>query len=250
MLTTVSTRSIVTAAVAVRVSDVAVIVAEPSDSAVTKPLSETIAIVVSDEDQATLNSARVLPPASSAVAVRVRVSPETLNVRESLDSARVIAICSIVTVAVALAEPEAAVIMADPLPAAVTRPSDDTVAIEEEEEDHDKLALPIVAPFWSSTVALRLEVSPSDENVRFVCDSVTVVATGAGGVEDEGGAVGFVSSFPQAASKTIAASRIQRISKKCRPGILFNRFVCLEPQFPKHRHTRAPKLHRARVQSA
>ena len=45
-----------------------------------------------NEDQATLNSAWVLPPASSAVAVRVRVSPETLNARESLDSARVIEI--------------------------------------------------------------------------------------------------------------------------------------------------------------
>ena len=83
MLTTTSPRSTVTVAVAVRVPEVAVMVAEPSDTAATKPASETVAIVESDEDQVTVTSASVLPPASSPVAVSVSVSPMTLKVQVS-----------------------------------------------------------------------------------------------------------------------------------------------------------------------
>jgi len=205
MLTTTSPRSIVTVAVAVRVPEVAVMVAELSDTAATKPSPETVAIVESDEDQVTVTSARVLPPASSPVAVSVSVSPMTLKVSESLESASVAATWATVAVAVPLADPEVAVIVAEPFETAVTRPADETVATDADDVDHDTLAPLIVAPFWSLTVADSGEVSPRDAKLRLVTESVTEVATGVGGVGGVGGVVGELPLSPHAASSNTAA---------------------------------------------
>ena len=87
----------------------------------------------------------------------------------------------------------------------VTRPVEETVATEAEDELHDTLAPLIVAPFWSLTVAESWDVSPSDEKLKVVADSVIEVATGVGGV---GGLVGVVPPSPQAASKSRAESRM------------------------------------------
>ena len=59
-----------------------------------------------------------------------------------------------VTLAVAVAEPDVAVIVAVPFATAVTRPDDETVATDAADELHVTLAPLIVAPFWSLTVAV------------------------------------------------------------------------------------------------
>ena len=103
----------------------------------------------------------------------------------------------------ALAEPDVAVIVAVPSATEVTRPLEDTVATDALDELHVTEAPLIVAPFWSLTVAESWEVSPSDEKLRLVADSVIEVATGAGGV---GGLVGVVPPSPHARSKSTAVS--------------------------------------------
>ena len=110
-----------------------------------------------------------------------------------------------VTAAVALAEPDVAVIVAVPSATEVTRPVEDTVATEALDELHDTLAPDIAAPFWSLTVAESWEVSASDEKLKLVADSVIEVATGVGGV---GGLVGVVPPSPHARSKSTAESRM------------------------------------------
>ena len=112
----------------------------------TSPEDETVATPVSDDDQSTVNSATEFPLASVAVAVRVSVSPMTPNVSDSRESSRVAATWVTVTAAVALAAPEVAVIVAEPLATAVTVPEDETVATDAEDVVHDTLAPLIVAP--------------------------------------------------------------------------------------------------------
>ena len=135
------------------------------------------------------------------VAVSCCVDPVDENVRLVGDSVIDAGICT-VTEAVALVEPDIAVIVAIPFATAVTRPVEDTVATDALDELHVTLAPLIVAPFWSLTVAEICCVSPKDERLRFVTDSVIEVATGAGGP------VGVVPPSPHAASKSTAESRI------------------------------------------
>ena len=109
-----------------------------------------------------------------------------------------------VTVAVTLTEPDVAVITEVPFATAVTRPDDETVATDEFVVAHVTDAPLIVAPFWSLTVAESWDVSPQEEKLRLVADSVIEVATGVGGV---GGLVGVVPPSPHAASKSTVESR-------------------------------------------
>ena len=102
-----------------------------------------------------------------------------------------------------LAMPDVAVIVVVPLATAVTRPEEDTVATDADDELHVTLAPLIVAPFWSLTVADSCCVAPKDEKLRLVDDNVIEVATGAGGV---GGLVGVVPPSPHARSKSTAES--------------------------------------------
>jgi hypothetical protein len=55
--------------------------------------------------------------------------------------------------AVALADPEVAVIVAGPFATEVTRPVDETVATAASDVAHVTVALAIAAPLWSLTVA-------------------------------------------------------------------------------------------------
>ena len=96
-------------------------------------------------------------------------------------------------------------IVAVPSATAVTRPDEETVATDADDELHVTLAPLIVAPFWSLTVAESWDVSPSDEKLKVVADSVIEVATGVGGV---GGPVGVVPPSPQAVSKSTTVSRM------------------------------------------
>ena len=113
-----------------------------------------------------------------------------------------------VTVAVTLADPEVAVIVAVPSATDATAPDEETVATDAADDDHDTLAPLIVAPFWSLTAAESCWVAPKDEKLRVVADNVTDVATGLGGVGVVGGLVGVVPPSPHARSKSTAASRM------------------------------------------
>ena len=114
-----------------------------------------------------------------------------------------------VTDAVALSEPEVTVIVAVPSAAEVTAPLEDTVATAALDELHDTATPPIVAPFWSLTVADNRCVAPKDEKLKEVADSVIDVATGVGGL------VGVVSPSPHARSKSTAESLMKRMGLIC-----------------------------------
>ena len=99
-----------------------------------------------------------------------------------------------------MTDPLVAVIVAVPSATAVTRPADDTVATDELDVVHVTVALAIVAPFWSLTVADSWDVAPSEAKLRLASEMVIEVATGVGvGV----GVVG-VSSPPQLPKKNRA----------------------------------------------
>ena len=97
----------------------------------------------------------------------------------------------------------------------VTRPVDDTVATAASDVAQVTVALAIVAPFWSLTVAVSCCVAPIDEKLKLVAESVIDVATGVGVV----GVVGVVGDVgvdpppsPQARRKSATVNRINRIS--------------------------------------
>jgi hypothetical protein len=162
-------------------------------------------MVVSLDDQATLSAGISEPLASRTVAVTVAVSPTPASTSESGESVIDTATCWMEAEALADAEPEVAVMVAEPLATAVTNPVEDTVVTDADEVAHDTLAPLIVAPFWSLTVAESWEVSPSEAKLKVVADSVIEVATGVGGV---GGLVGVVPPSPHAASRSTAISRM------------------------------------------
>jgi hypothetical protein len=95
-----------------------------------------------------------------------------------------------VVVAVALAEPDIAVIVAVPSATEVTRPPTDTVATAASDVAHVTVALAIVASFWSLTVAEIWDVAPRELKLRLVTERVIDVATGVGVEVD---AVGLLS---------------------------------------------------------
>jgi hypothetical protein len=79
--------------------------------------------------------------------------------------------------AVALADPEVAVIVSVPLVTAVTSPADDTVATVVSDEDHVTVAPEMAVPPASFTVGVIVIVSPKVVNVCVLGDSSTVDAT-------------------------------------------------------------------------
>ena len=82
-----------------------------------------------------------------------------------------------VTEAVALSEPDVAVIVAVPSATEVTRPADDTVATDAADVAHETVAPGIVLSLASFTVAVSVAVSPSEAKFTVVGDSVTEAAT-------------------------------------------------------------------------
>ena len=91
-----------------------------------------------------------------------------------------------------VSDPFVAVIVAVPSAIEVTKPVAETVATAEADVAHVTVALAIVAPFWSLTVADSWDASPSEAKLNVVADSVIEVATGVG-VGVGVGAVGVLS---------------------------------------------------------
>ena len=158
------------------------------------------------DDQVRLGLGISEPPASRTVAVTVTVSPVAANTSESGDSVIETATCWIEAEALAEAEPDVAVMVAEPLATEVTRPVEDTVATEALDELHVTKAPLMVALFWSLTVAVSWDVSPSEAKLRLVADSVIEVATGVGG--GVGGLVGVLPPSPHATSTSTVISRM------------------------------------------
>ena len=151
-------------------------VAVPSVTAVTKPADETVATEVSDVSHVTVGFEITVPPASLPVATRVAVSPIDVKLRLVGDKLSDIATWLTVAVAMPLTDPDVAVMVAVPLPTAVTRPAEETVAIDASDAAQVTVAPEITVPPASVTVAARVVVSPIDMKLRLVGDSVTEAA--------------------------------------------------------------------------
>ena len=75
-------------------------------------------------------------------------------------------------VAVALADPDVAVMVAVPSMTAVTSPSAETVATEASDVAHAMLGFEMMFPAASLTVVTRVVVSPADVKLTLVGDRV------------------------------------------------------------------------------
>ena len=145
--------------------DLAVIVALPLPSAVTRPPEDTVATVVSSLSHAMSASDMVWPLASLAVALSRTVASRDRSVvdeglTEILDTRWLT-----VTDAVPDLPPDLAVIVALPLPSAVTRPPEDTVATVVSSLSHAMSASDMVWPLASLAVALSRTVASRDRSV-------------------------------------------------------------------------------------
>ena len=80
------------------------------------------------------------------------------------------------TVAVALADPDVAVMVAVPSATAVTNPADETVATDELDVTQVTVAPEMMFPAASLTVATTVAVAPIELKVRLVGDSVIEAA--------------------------------------------------------------------------
>ena len=80
------------------------------------------------------------------------------------------------TVAVALADPDVAVMVAVPSATAVTSPAAETAATEASDVVHAMVGFEMMFPAASVTVAARVAVSPDDMKLRLVGDSVIEAA--------------------------------------------------------------------------
>ena len=79
-------------------------------------------------------------------------------------------------VAVALTDPDVAVMVVVPSATAVTNPADETVTTDVSDVSHVTVGFEMVFPAASVTVAARVVVSPIDVKLRLVGDSVTEAA--------------------------------------------------------------------------
>jgi hypothetical protein len=157
--------------------DVAVIVAAPSATAVTSPADDTVAAAVFNDDQVTTTPDITVPTASFTAAVSWVVSPNEVKLTVVGDSVIEAATWVTVTDAVALAEPDVAVIVAVPSATEVTTPAEETVTTAVSDELHVTVGLVIVLSFASLTVAVTVAMSLNDEKLTLSGDRVTDIAT-------------------------------------------------------------------------
>ena len=80
------------------------------------------------------------------------------------------------TVAVALADPDVAVMVAVPSATAVTSPAAETAATEASDVVHAMVGFEMMFPAASVTVVTRVAVSPADVKLTLVGASVTEAA--------------------------------------------------------------------------
>ena len=153
--------------------------ADPSAIEVTRPAADTVATDELELDQVTVGLEITVPPASFAVGTNVTVSPTDVNVFDVGESVIDTAACNTVIAAVAVSEPEVAVIVDDPFATEVANPTESTVATVASNSDvaHVTVWPAITVPPASFTVGTNVTVSPTDVNVFDVGKSVTLDAT-------------------------------------------------------------------------
>ena len=181
---------------------VAVMVASPSAMPLTSPESSTRATAVSLDAQANTASATAWPFASTASAASRNVSVST-SVWEAGETATSLTCCATVIVALPDADPAVAVIVAVPLPAAVTSPAASTVATVASLLRQATAAPGIACPLWSRTSAVNWTVAPSAVSSTVAGLTVTVVGWGGSG----GGSVAPSPQERTARKKRAAAAR-------------------------------------------
>ncbi len=156
-------------------SVVQVMVAEPTDLAVTTPEVETVATEVLLEDQVT---ALLVALEGETVAVRVAVLPSSrLNEVLSNDTPVTATVAALtVTVQVAFFAPSsvAQVMVAEPAALAVTTPEVETVATDVLLEDQ---VTPLLVALEGKTVAVRVAVLPSSRLNEVLSNDTPVTET-------------------------------------------------------------------------
>ena len=152
-------------------------VAVPLATAVTNPADETVATDALDDDHVATESERTVPSESLTVALSVAVSPIDTKDSELGDTVTVNMAVPTVSDADPLAEPEVAMIEADPVATAVTSPADETVTTPVLVDDQVRVGLEITVPPASFTVAARVAVSPIDTKATELGDRTNVDAT-------------------------------------------------------------------------
>lgn len=152
----------VTPAVPILPSLVAVIVAEPTATAVTRPPADTVATDVFDEAHVMVRPPNAVPVESRGVAVIVIVSPVTSDDDVGLIDTVATGAASDWTAifAVPLTPLVVAVIVALPAPCAVTSPVFETVAVLVSLLDQAMIKPVSTLPLSSFTVAESCEVAP------------------------------------------------------------------------------------------
>ena len=184
----------------VTTDEVAVISTSPVPTPVANPASSTTATAVSlDAHENSSTPATTWPFASVASAAKRSVSPAT-SVSAAGETATVLTSWATITVAVPDADPAVAVIVAVPLPAAVTSPWASTVATAALLLDQVTAAPAITCPFWSRTSAESCTVAP--RAVSWVVAGVTATVVGRGG----SGGGGSVAPSPHAETQATPAS--------------------------------------------
>ena len=141
-----------TAADPVTPEDVALICVSPLATPMTSPDASTVATEVALDAQTNSAPATACPRTSVATASNRSVSPSS-NVAAAGDTATLLTRCLTVTAAEPDASPELAVIVAVPLPAAVTRPEASTVATAVSPESQENSAPGTAWPFSSNACA-------------------------------------------------------------------------------------------------
>jgi hypothetical protein len=133
---------------------VAVIVADPAAAAVTRPLDETLATPALEVVHEIGRPIRVAPLASRRVAVSCVVCPTVMLDVGGETSTDATGGTVTVTVAVPLFPSLVAVMVAEPAPAPVTTPVEETLAMPVLELDHDTARPARIVPFASFVVAV------------------------------------------------------------------------------------------------
>jgi hypothetical protein len=159
-------------------SDVAVTVAEPAVLAVTRPVVLTVATAALPLDHVMTRPDKGLPPASFGVAVSRTVWPTPRVADAGLTVTEATGTLETVTLAVPLCPSLVAVIVAEPAPAAVTRPAPLTVATAALLLAHVTVRPVSTLLAESSVVACNCVVPPT--MTVAVAGATATVATGAG----------------------------------------------------------------------
>ena len=153
------------------------IVAVPSATEVTRPVDDTVTTEAADVVHVTVAPSSTSPFALVTVAVSWVVSASDPNVSAESESEIAAATEATVTLAVAIADPDVAVIVAEPSATEVTRPVDDTVATVSFDVVHVTVAPSITSPFVSVTVAVSWWYRPVKANVSAESDKDTAAIT-------------------------------------------------------------------------